>query len=319
MYVQWWCRTMPVDCCSAYARHYCRGAGSEVTKNIPVGSQQVFEVQKLPVGRESVPQHNRTACHHCCYLPAHMASCFWARDAVGLAKEISSDSGSRFSRPRSIKFTSQGGSRFQMGVIREGRCRRLRRAHYRDCGLRFFGLPRVSDETRKGYERYLTPWRLDKYYRVDRITLHFVIPDQGCTQFTAYFDTTESGLGRPDRYPGLVGDGDFFREDYKRREIGAHHFDCFADLDADGDLHLFKGGVEPFIYCYENVGGNRLVDRGRLTSGGTLFTLPRNGHNNRSWVVPHFCDWDRDGDLDLFGAPQGRRFHRGRPAGFCYG
>ena len=110
------------------------------------------------------------------------------------------------------------------------------------------GLPQVFDETRKGYERYLTPWRLDKYYRIDKVTLHFVIPDQMCTQFAVYFDTVKSGLGRPDRYPGLVGDGDFFREDYKRREIGAHHFDCFADLDADGDLDLFKGGVEPFIY-----------------------------------------------------------------------
>jgi len=162
------------------------------------------------------------------------------------------------------------------------------------------GLPQVFDETRKGHERYLTPWRLDKYYGIDKLTLHFVIPDQTCTQFAAYFDTIESGLGRPDRYPGLVGDGDFFREDYKRREIGAHHFDCFADLDADGDLDLFKGGVEPFIYCYENVGGNRFVDRGRLTSGGKLFTLPKNDHNNRSWVVPHFYDWDRDGDLDFF-------------------
>ena len=170
------------------------------------------------------------------------------------------------------------------------------------------GLPRVFDETRKGYERYLTAWRLDKYYGIDKVTLHFVIPDQTCTQFAAYFDTIESGgasrpqadLGRPERYPGLVGDGDFFREDYKRREIGAHHFDCFADLDADGDLDLFKGGVEPFIYCYENVGGNRFVDRGRLTSGGKLFTLPKNDHNNRSWVLPHFYDWDRDGDLDLF-------------------
>src|SRR3990172_5309646 len=162
------------------------------------------------------------------------------------------------------------------------------------------GLPQVFDETRKGYERYLTPWRLDKYYGIDKVTLHFVIPDRTCIQFAVYFDTIESGLGRPGRYPGLVGDGDFFREDYKKREIGAHHFDCFADMDADGDLDLFKGGVEPFIYCYENVGGNRFVDRGRLTSGGRLFTLPKNDHNNRSWVVPHFYDWDGDGDLDLF-------------------
>ncbi|MHC4742376.1 MAG: FG-GAP repeat domain-containing protein, partial [Planctomycetota bacterium] len=162
------------------------------------------------------------------------------------------------------------------------------------------GLPRVFDETRRGYERHLMPWRLDKHYGADAVTLHFVIPDEACTQFAVYFDTIESGLGRSERYPGLVGDGDFFREGYKRREIGAHHFDCFADLDADGDLDLFKGGVEPFIYVYENVGGNRFVDRGRLTSGGKLFTLPKNDHNNRSWVVPHFYDWDEDGDLDFF-------------------
>ena len=72
------------------------------------------------------------------------------------------------------------------------------------------------------------------------------------------------------------------------------------DMDGDGDLDLFKGGVEPFIHSYENVGGNRFVDRGRLTSGGKLFTLPKNDHNNRSWVVPHFYDWDKDGALDFF-------------------
>lgn len=160
--------------------------------------------------------------------------------------------------------------------------------------------PRVFDDSRKGYERYLVPWRLQEYYGIDEVTLNFVMPDHTCTKYAVYFDTIESGLGRPNRHSGLVGDGDFFREEYKRREIGAHHFDCFADLDGDGDLDLFKGGVEPFIYCFENVGNNRLEDRGQLTSGGKLFTLPKNDHNNRSWVVPHFHDWDRDGDLDFF-------------------
>jgi hypothetical protein len=162
------------------------------------------------------------------------------------------------------------------------------------------GTPKTFDGSRKGYERYLLPWRLAKHYGIDKATLSFVLPDDACTRYAAYFDTVESALGRPGRYPGLVGDGDLFREEYKRREIGAHHFDCLADLDGDGDLDLFKGGVEPFIYCYENVGDNRFVEAGRLTSGGELFTLPKNNHNNRSWVVPHFYDWDHDGDLDFF-------------------
>jgi len=114
-----------------------------------------------------------------------------------------------------------------------------------------------------------------------------------------YFDTVESGRGDPRRYSGLLGDGDYFRESYKRREISASHFDQFVDFDGDGDLDLFKGGVEPFVYCYENVGGNRMVERGRLSSAGKLFTLPRS-KDNRSWVTVAFCDLDRDGDQDFF-------------------
>ncbi|MHC4460238.1 MAG: FG-GAP-like repeat-containing protein [Planctomycetota bacterium] len=162
------------------------------------------------------------------------------------------------------------------------------------------GSPKVFDASRDGYERYLLPWRLEKYYGANNVTLSFVMPDETCTTFAVYFDTIESGLGRRRRYRGVVGDGDFFREGYGRRETGAHHFDTFCDLDSDGDLDLFKGGVEPFIYCYENIGDNRFVDSGRLTSGGKLFMLPKNNNNNRSWVVPHFYDWDRDGDQDFF-------------------
>ena len=161
--------------------------------------------------------------------------------------------------------------------------------------------PKVFDTSRDGYERYLLPWRLQKYYGVSKVTLSFVMPDETCTIYAVYFDTAESGLGRPQRYRGLVGDGDFFIQCHERREIGACHFDTFCDLDGDGDLDLFKGGVEPFIYCYENAGDNRFIDRGRLTSGGKLFTLPKNHGNNRSWVVPHFYDWDGDGDQDIFG------------------
>ena len=160
--------------------------------------------------------------------------------------------------------------------------------------------PRMFDNSRDGYERYLLPWHLQKTYRVSKVTLTFIMPDETCTIYAVYFDTTESGLGSPQRCRGLVGDGDFFSQQYSRREIGATHFDAFCDLDRDGDLDLFQGGVEPYICCYENIGQNRFVQRGRLTSAGELLTLPKNDKNNRSWVVPHFYDWDNDGDQDFF-------------------
>ncbi len=161
------------------------------------------------------------------------------------------------------------------------------------------GQPAVFDGSRSGNEQFLLPWRMDKYFGITTVTLSFVAPNETLTRYAIYLDTVESGLGRPRRYHGLVGDGDRFREGYKRREINASHFDQFCDFDGDGDLDLFKGGVEPFVYCYENVGGNRFVDRGRLTSGGELFTLPKS-QANRSWVTVAFHDWDGDGDQDFF-------------------
>ncbi len=161
------------------------------------------------------------------------------------------------------------------------------------------GAPKEFDSTRSGYEKYLLPSRIERYYPINTVTVHFVMPSHTYTSYAIYFDTVESGLGRPDRYPGLVGDGDYFREGYKRREINASHFDHFVDFDGDGDLDLFKAGVEPFIYCYENVGGNRMVDRGRLTSGGGVMALPASA-DNRSWMSVAFHDWDGDGDIDLF-------------------
>ena len=162
------------------------------------------------------------------------------------------------------------------------------------------GQPAIFDTSRTGYEKCLLPWRIQKYYPISRVTLSFVMPDETHTQYFVYFDTRESGLGKPTRYPGIVGDGDKFVEGYKRREITANVHDTFADLDGDGDLDLFKGGTEPFIYCYENVGGNRFVDRGRLTSGGNLITFPYEGASHRSWIKVEFADWDNDGDQDLF-------------------
>ena len=163
----------------------------------------------------------------------------------------------------------------------------------------FSGQPKVFDSTRTGYEQYLLPWRVQKFFGINKVTLSFVIPDQTYTSYAIYFDTKESGLGKPTRYPGIVGDGDLFTEGFKRREINASLMDDFADFDGDGDLDLFKAGIEPYILCYENVGGNKFVDRGRMTSGGNLFTLPANA-SNRSWVSVEFDDWDGDGDQDLF-------------------
>ncbi|MDO8684183.1 MAG: VCBS repeat-containing protein [Armatimonadota bacterium] len=160
------------------------------------------------------------------------------------------------------------------------------------------GQPKVYDSSRLGHEIYLLPFRIENYYGASHDTLHFVMPDQTYTQYAVYFDTKESGNGRPDRYHGLVGDGDFLSEGYKRREVNANHFDSFCDFDYDGDLDLFKGGTEPFIFCYENVGGNKFVDRGKLANGGLPWTLTED--NGRAWVVPVFDDWDDDGDQDLF-------------------
>lgn len=160
------------------------------------------------------------------------------------------------------------------------------------------GLPVIFDETRNGYEKYLLPWRLDTYYGMDNATLNFVRPDSNYT-YLVYFDKESSGLGKPDRYPGLIGDGDRFTEGYKRREVNACGYDCFADFDGDGDLDLFKGGTEPYIHCFENEGNNRFISRGKLTSAGKVFAVPYDGVN-RSWHSVSFFDWDKDGDQDLF-------------------
>ena len=161
------------------------------------------------------------------------------------------------------------------------------------------GKLRAFDASRSGYEKHLLPWRIEKLYGVNRVTLHFVMPDHHCRRYAVYFDTVESGRGKPERYPGLVGDGDLFTEGYGRSVVGASKMGAFCDLDNDGDLDLFKVTTEPFIYCYENVGNNRYVDQGRLTSGGELFVLPHDGFN-RSWATLAFDDWDSDGDQDLF-------------------
>ncbi|MDO8684104.1 MAG: VCBS repeat-containing protein [Armatimonadota bacterium] len=161
------------------------------------------------------------------------------------------------------------------------------------------GKPRVFDSSRQGYEKYILPHRIDRYYGVSYVTLNFVLPDETANRIAVYFDTKESKLGKPKRYPGLVGDGDYFRIEYSRREVGASQKDDFCDFDGDGDLDLIKVTVEPFLYFYENVGGNKFVERGKMTSGGSLFMLPMSDAH-RSWAIAEFADWDDDGDQDIF-------------------
>jgi len=160
------------------------------------------------------------------------------------------------------------------------------------------------DTSRSGDEQYLLPWRLEKYYGVPEVNLNFVIPNETCCVCAVYFDTVESLYGQPDRYHGLVGDGDRFVEGYKRREINGAHTDTFCDLDGDGDLDLFEGGKEPYIYCYESLhaqtGEHRYVNKGKLTSDEQLLVLPHYSSNGRSALTVAFHDWDGDGDQDLF-------------------
>jgi hypothetical protein len=161
------------------------------------------------------------------------------------------------------------------------------------------GRAKVFDNSQPENDRTLVPHRIDRLFGATTATVNFVVPDHTCKKFAVYFDSVQSGRGQPHRYSGLVGDGDRFSEAYGRREINASHFDQFIDFDGDGDVDLFKGGVEPYVYCYENVGSNRLIARGRLASGGKLFTLPASDAH-RSWVTVAFFDVDGDGDQDFF-------------------
>ena len=123
-------------------------------------------------------------------------------------------------------------------------------------------------------EKYLLPWRIEPIWKVSKATLSFVMPSHQYRQYAVYYDTVQSKLGKPQRYPGMVGDGDRFTVGYQRREINACGYDAWCDLDGDGDLDLFKGGTEPYIYCYENKGGNRLEYAGTADLGGESAPTP---------------------------------------------
>jgi hypothetical protein len=165
--------------------------------------------------------------------------------------------------------------------------------------LEVVALEQVPSAGNGSVKRAFVPHRLDKWYGSTQAKLNFVMLDERHTNYAVYFDTLASKRGNPRRYHGLVGDGDRFCEGYSRRDLGVCHFDCLADLDGDGKLDLFKGGVEPFVYCYRNVGPYRFVEAGRLSSEGRPFRLPCST-DNRSWVTVGFHDIDSDGDQDFF-------------------
>ena len=143
------------------------------------------------------------------------------------------------------------------------------------------------------------PHRLDRLFGSSRVVLHFVIPDSETREVVVEIAAARSDPSGPHRFPGMIGDGDLFREAHGTREIAPTHFDHLVDFDGDGDLDLFQGGVEPYIRCFENTVGNRLADRGRLASRGKLLELP-SSDARRSWLTVAFHDADQDGDQDLF-------------------
>lgn len=68
---------------------------------------------------------------------------------------------------------------------------------------------------------------------------------------------------------------------------------AFCDIDADGDLDLFAGSSFGRIVFYENQGS-------RHSPNFVLVTKAFENINAGSSSTPHFVDYDRDGDTDLF-------------------
>src|SRR4029450_9592415 len=127
------------------------------------------------------------------------------------------------------------------------------------------GRPYVFDRDGSGDDRYPLPWQAEPLYPLSRLALTPPAPHPARPPHAVHFDAPASPRSDARRYPGLVGDGDFFTEGYGRREVAPNAFDDMAALDGDGDLDLLKGGTLPVLRVFECAGRARYLDRGWLT------------------------------------------------------